>query len=149
MDEVRVYNRALTDLEISTLAASGGYYSWVNATMPGLTNTLTTTTADPDNDGQLNLLEYAFVMNPLTNNASPFTITRSDDGSLNVIFPRRTGFSGVNYTVLKSDDLILWTPVTFGIFDETTTPIPGKAMEIVNDKILNQTQGGYFRLKVN
>lgn len=149
LDEVRVYNRALTDLEISTLAAAGGYYSWVNTTMPGLTNTLTATTADPDNDGQLNLLEYAFDTNPLATNASPFTITRSGDGSINVIFPRRTGFPGVTYTVLKSDDLITWTPVSFGVFDETTTPIPGKAMEMVNDKILNQTQGGYFRLKVN
>ena len=32
--------------------------------------------------------------------------------------------------------------------DETTTPVSGKPMEIVNDRIINQTQRAFFRLKV-
>jgi hypothetical protein len=93
--------------------------------------------------------EYAFDTNPLQTNASPFNITRTVDDSLRVDYPRRTGFSGLIYTVMKSDDLINWSPVAFGVFDETTTPISGRPMEMVTDKIISPTQGAFFRLKVN
>jgi len=66
-----------------------------------------------------------------------------------VNYPRRTGFSGLTYTVMKSDDLNTWTPVTYDIFDENTTQVPGKSVEMVTDKVKSPAQRSFFRLKVN
>ena len=66
-----------------------------------------------------------------------------------ISYPRRTGFSGLQYTVLKSDDLISWTPVAHGYLDETTQPVPGKPLEIVMARIVNVAGGAFFRLEVD
>ncbi len=76
LDEVRVYNRVLSDAEAASLARSGGYASWVTATMPNVAAPLTTSTSDPDGDSQPNLIEYAFDTNPLQAGDSPFNIVR-------------------------------------------------------------------------
>ncbi|MDB6018444.1 MAG: Laminin sub domain 2 [Pedosphaera sp.] len=148
MDEVRVYNRALSDAEIAALAAAGGYASWVAETMPGVSAALTGAAADTDGDGQPNLIEYALDTNPLQTNAPAFKIIGFGDGSLSLSYPRRTGFSGLVYTVWESDDLLTWTPVTFGIADESTQPVAGKSVEIVTDKIGNLSARAFFRLEV-
>jgi hypothetical protein len=148
MDEVRVYNRALSDAEIAALAAAGGYASWVAGTMPGVSAALTGAAADPDGDGQPNLIEYALDTNPLQTNASAFKIMSFGDGSLYLSYPRRTGFSGLVYTVWKSDDLLTWTPVTFGIADESTQSVAGKSVEVVTDRIGNLSERAFFRLEV-
>ncbi|HXI70310.1 MAG TPA: LamG-like jellyroll fold domain-containing protein [Verrucomicrobiae bacterium] len=148
LDEMRVYNRALADAEVASLAASGGYASWVAAAMPGVSAGLSSSTADPDGDGQPNLIEYAFDTNPLQSDASPFKITSALNGSLRLTFPRRTGFSGLIYTVLKSDDLVSWLPVAEGIFSETTQPVAGKNVEIVTDQLVNVSGRAFFRIQV-
>ena len=149
MDEVRAYNRALSDSEVAALAAAGGYESWAATTMPATPAALVSPAADPDGDGQINLLEYAFDTDPLAPNASALTIVRAGDGSIWVSYPRRTGFSGLRYSVLKSDDLVSWSPVTDGYFDETTQPVPGKSLEIVSDRIVNVAGATFFRIVVD
>lgn len=148
MDEVRVYNRALSDSEIASLAAGGGYASWVTATMPNVSASLTDPMADPDGDGQRNLLEFAFDTNPLQADAPSFKIQRAADGSLNLSYPRRTGFSGLAYTILQSDDLTTWSPIEDGIIDESTQIVPGKSLEIVTGRIVDLSQQAFFRLEV-
>ena len=71
IDEVRAYNRALSDAEVASLAGSGGYASWVAVAMPGVSAALAGPVADADGDGQPNLIEYAFNTNPLQPDASP------------------------------------------------------------------------------
>lgn len=149
MDEVRAYNRALSDGEVAQLAQAGGYESWTLANMPNTSAALVAPTADPDGDGQNNLLEYAFNSNPLAANASPFTIVRAGDGSIWLSYPRRTGFSGLRYTVWKSDDLAAWAPVTDGYLNEVTQPVLGQPLEMVSGRIVNVTTGAFFRLEVN
>lgn len=148
MDEVRAYNRALSDGEVAQLAQAGGYESWTLTTMSNTAAALVTPEADPDNDGQNNLLEYAFDSDPLVANASPFTIVRAGDGSIWLSYPRRTGFSGLRYTVWKSDDLTAWAPVTDGYLDESAQPVPGRPLEMVSARIVNVTDGAFFRLEV-
>ncbi len=147
LDEVRVYNRVLSDAEVASLATSGGYASWVTATMPNVAAALTTSTADPDGDSQSNLIEYAFDTNPLQPGDSPFNIVRATDGSLWLTYPRRTGFSGLTYTVVKSDDLVTWLPVTDGILYESVQPLSG-GMEMVTDLIVDVSQRAFFRIQV-
>jgi hypothetical protein len=148
MDEVRAYNRALSDAEVAALAGAGGYDSWVMTTMPNASAAQTSPNADPDGDHQSNLLEYAFDTDPLTPNGSAFSITRAGDGSVWLSFPRRTGFSGLRYTVLQSSDLVTWSPVAQGDLQETTQPVPGRAFDLVTDRILNVLGQSFFRLEV-
>lgn len=149
MDEVRAYNRALSDIEVAQLAQAGGYASWSLTNMPNTPVALVQSDADPDGDGQNNLLEYAFDTDALVANASPFTIVRAGDGSIWLSYPRRTGFSGLRYTVWKSDDLAVWTPVTDGYLDETTQAVPGRPLEMVSGRIVNVAGSAFFRLEVS
>ena len=144
MDEVRAYNRALSDAEVAALAAAGGYDSWA-ATLPASS---ASPMSDPDADGQVNLLEYAFDTNPLAQNGSAFTIIRAGDDSVWLSYPRRTGFSGLEYAVLKSDDLLTWTPLPDGYVQETTQPVPGRPLEIVLARVVEVSEGAFFRLHV-
>lgn len=61
---------------------------------------------------------------------------------------RRTGFSGLIYTVLKFDDLATWSPVADGILPESVQPVSGKNMEIVTDQIVNISPRAFFRIEV-
>ncbi len=144
IDEVRAYNRALSDTEVAALAAAAGYQSWA-ATLPAAS---ASPYADPDGDGQVNLLEFAFDTNPLVPNASPFAVNRASDGSLWLTYPRRTGLSGLQYTVLRSNDLFTWAAVAGGDLEETTQPIAGRPMETVTARIVNATDRAFFRLQV-
>ena len=148
MDEVRAYNRALSDVEVAALADGGGYASWVTQTMPETSAAQALDSADPDGDGQLNLLEYALGTDPLTVSGSPFTIERAGDGSLWLMYPRRTGFSGLRYTILQSDDLVSWSAVGDGFLDESTQPIPGESLQIVSGRVMDVAGHAFFRLEV-
>jgi glucose/arabinose dehydrogenase len=149
MDEVRAYNRALSDSEVAALAAAGGYESWASATMPGLSPLLSAPTADPDGDGQSNLLEFALNTNPLAANPSAVTIVNAADGSLQLSYPRRTSFSGLRYTLLKSNDLLTWSPIGNSVLAESVQGVAGQSVEIVTDKIANDAQAAFFRLEVD
>ena len=149
MDEVRAYNRVLSDAEVAALAAAGGYESWVATTMPNASAALTDPSADADGDGQNNFLEFAFGTNPLVPNASAFTIVRASDGSLWLSYPRRTGFAGLRYTIWQSDDLATWSPIPEGFLEESVQSMPGQPMESVTGRITDVTQSAFFRLEVN
>ena len=69
------------------------------------------------------------------------------DGALNLTYLRRTGFSGLIYTVLKSDDLINWSAAD-DILSESTQPVPGTNMEIVTEQIVDVSQSAFFRIEV-
>ena len=148
MDEVRAYNRALSDPEVAALAAAGGYESWAAATMPATPAELLSRTADPDGDEQLNLLEFAFDTDPLTADAAPFQMIRGMDGSPWLSYVRRTGFSGLRCTIWKSEDLVTWSPIPEGYLEEQTEPVPGKSVEIVTGRVINALGSAYFRLGV-
>lgn len=149
MDEVRAYNRLLSDVEVAQLAQSGGYQSWMLSNLAGAEAALVLPSADPDGDGQNNLLEYAFDSNPLAVNGSPFRIVRAGDGSIWLSYPRRTGFSGLRYTVWKSNDLMTWAPVTDGMLDEMSEAVLGQPLEMVSGRIVNVSGSAFFRLEVN
>jgi uncharacterized repeat protein (TIGR03806 family) len=148
MDEVRAYNRALSDGEVAALAAAGGYQSWTLTTMPTNSAAQIDPWLDLDGDGQVNLLEFAFNTNPLAAGESPFTISRAGDGSLWLTYPRRTGISGLRYTIWKSDDLLAWAPVTNEVIEEMTQPVPGQPVELVWNRIVSATTSAFFRIEI-
>jgi uncharacterized repeat protein (TIGR03806 family) len=148
MDEVRAYDRTLSDGEVAALAAAGGYEAWANAMLPTNSVADIAPLADPDGDGQVNLLEYAFDTNPLGVNESPFTIVRAEDGSLWLSYPRRTGVTGLQYTIWKSADLGGWAPVTDEVIEELVEPIPGQPLELVWSRIVAVTGRAFFRIQI-
>lgn len=70
--------------------------------------------ADPDGDGDSNLIEYAFGTHPNANNprsVSAASITESGSSYLAITFPRRK-HSDVRYIVEVSSDLVSWSADT-------------------------------------
>jgi autotransporter-associated beta strand protein len=67
-------------------------------------------TADPDNDGQVNLLEYALGTNPTVAGALPVTVARSGD-NLTLTFSH-TGDATLVYAIQATNDLgTAWTTI--------------------------------------
>jgi fibronectin type 3 domain-containing protein len=120
----------------SSPAAESGYSAEVSATPVNSTTALQTwrqanfgttanegdaaNTADPDADGQSNLLEYALGTNPNTAGALPVTVARSGN-ALTLSFSRIADATLV-YKIEASNDLVGWTTAhTYGTFPDAGT----------------------------
>ena len=76
----------------------------VNASNAGLAGD----TADPDNDGIVNLLEYAYAQNPGVFDYNPFTATLVGK-QFQLHFPRNTSASDLTYVLQTSRTLTVWS----------------------------------------
>jgi arylsulfatase A-like enzyme len=113
IDEVRIYNRALTAGEIAALyaatnqsAAAWNYRYFGNATINW--------NADDDGDDAVRLLEYALGGEPWIKDAAKFRLSPAIVGNhLQVQFLRRlAGTSELQYEVQVSPDLKDWSTLT-------------------------------------
>lgn len=95
-----------------------------------IAGTVTAQTADPDADGQPNLLEHAFGLHPRETDASPITISVVS-GHLQITFPRRVEDSGLLYTVEASSDLASWSSANGVTTELSATPIADTNLELV------------------
>ena len=66
--------------------------------------------ADPDGDGIVNLLEYAFHLDPKVPSGGNPATASSDATYFSIIYPRRIAATDLIYTVEKSLDAIVWSP---------------------------------------
>ena len=88
-------------------------------TAAGLTGTNTAPTADPDNDGLSNLVEYALNLNPAQSDAGSGSLPQSQvavrvyrgGGYLSIRFVRVPLATDITYVVESSADLLSWTTV--------------------------------------
>ncbi|MBL9117783.1 MAG: family 16 glycosylhydrolase [Verrucomicrobiaceae bacterium] len=78
-------------------------------------------TADTDNDGTQNLLEYATAMNPASNDQVPLSAQKVGN-TLEFIYTKNKSATDVTYTVEWSDDLVTWS--TAGITSSILTDNP-------------------------
>lgn len=69
-------------------------------------------TADPEQDGIPNLIEFAFGLHPLLCNAGQLPKCTVSDGNLTIEFPEPSGVSGITYGAESSTNLINWASVT-------------------------------------
>jgi len=65
--------------------------------------------ADLDGDGIVNLLEYAFNLDPKVPSAGSPTTTSSDATYFSIIYPKRIAATDLIFTVEKSPDAIAWS----------------------------------------
>ena len=75
---------------------------------PNSSSTINGPLGDPDHDGRVNLLEYAFDTDPQARDAEPVQGT-SSGGYFQVSYPRRIGALDLSYTIEISDDLATWS----------------------------------------
>ena len=70
VDDFKIYKRALGGNEISALYAVASYMSWIAGSFASLDDPNTAQDADPDGDGQSNLMEFALDGIPTSGAAS-------------------------------------------------------------------------------
>jgi hypothetical protein len=81
--------------------------------------------ADPDQDGLVNLLEYAFASDPNVASTNPFTGVLAGN-QFQVYFPRNTSASDITYVLRTSSTLTSWSDLmTFTAVTGWVTNLPG------------------------
>lgn len=116
VDEVRMYNRALSQTEIQALMTPSPFDAWLagNFTVSDLATEATSgADADPDHDGLANLVEFAVNHNPKQNDGNAFTsqiLHNPADGNdyLTITFTQLKSPTDLSYHVEVSDDLATW-----------------------------------------
>lgn len=125
-----------------TIVPPPPFDTWLT-TYPTLTGNNTLPTADPDNDGVTNLMEYATAMNPTVNDVAPILVTMNGN-MLEFIYTKNKAATDVTYTVEWSDDLVNWdnAGVTSSLLTDGATTQQIKAL--VPAGLVNR----FVRLKV-
>jgi hypothetical protein len=115
IDEVRIYNRALSQAEINALVDGTSpprFHTWVAGF--GLAGPAAEPSADPDMDGLDNAAEYAFGENPIVAGApqlGALTVSTPEaDEHLAVQFPLVKTAADVTCRIEISEDLVTWIP---------------------------------------
>jgi hypothetical protein len=100
------------------------YAAWATRTMPALTPAQQAATADPDRDGNVNLVEYAMGTDPSTRNAGP--VIDISGGRLSLSYTRsKLANPALEIIPQISDDMVTWHEgsafVTEDIISDTLT----------------------------
>ena len=104
-------------------------------------------TADPDNDGQVNLVEFALGGDPLTrDNLQPVIMPSEGAGNLEVRFNRRENIEGTTITLQTSSNLIDWTAVADG--DLEVEPGDADGIESMSWEFAPESTVRYLRLVI-
>jgi hypothetical protein len=83
------------------------YAAWAARTMPALTPAQQAATADPDRDGNVNLVEYAMGTDPSTRNAGP--VIDISGGRLSLSYTRsKLANPALEIIPQISDDMVTW-----------------------------------------
>jgi hypothetical protein len=90
--------------------------------------------ADPQHDGIVNLLAYAYALNPLVSNTNPFT-GRIAGNKFQLNFPRNLTASDITYDVQSSANLNLWSNLL--IFTAATGWVTNVAGATVSESATN------------
>jgi len=107
-----------------TLTITTPFATWQETkfTAADIATGLTTMAADFENDGLVNVLEYAFGTDPKVANASPVAVNFSGN-NLQLSFPCDATRTDITYTVQASSALDSWTDIAMSIGGKTTVPI--------------------------
>jgi len=135
LDQIRLYNRALSDTEITTLAQDQGsgsvptpFSQWMATTFFGLPH-LQDPLGDVDGDGISNFAEFAFGGNPWQADTIPVTVTRGANGAFTLQFRARNSGDGVSYVIYASHDLSTWSAAGSEFGNFRVTPISGTSYQ--------------------
>jgi hypothetical protein len=149
IDELRLYNRALTDNEILTLArAADAYTLWAEWELAGVSPEQSAPDADPDGDRQINLVEFAFAMNPLLPDVARFDVWLDAMGIVRFTHRRRTDVPRLRYTIHVSEDLETWQPAGDEVVEEAVQSPDGAVYEIVTLRVEGSAARRFFHVGI-
>jgi autotransporter-associated beta strand protein len=126
-DEVRIYDGALTSVELEAthdlgpVAPAQPYLAW--AVSKGLSAGDALNSADPDNDGMINLMEYFLDGSPTSFTAAPAASIVG--ANLSISFKRRDDAEAdvTSQFVRVSTDLVNWTDVAIPTVSSTVSGV--------------------------
>jgi hypothetical protein len=137
----------------STLSPPTGFAAWVKANFqPKDPPAGQAATADPDHDGIVNILEYAFGLNPKVPDRTglPYAgFVRTDQiyGRLTYLRPK-TAPADLIYEWQASTDLLNWQPANVIAEGETAAQGDCTAVMVRTQAPINSTTTGFYRLQV-
>lgn len=124
----------------TTITVISAYDSWAATALAGLPALAQLPTADPDNDGLANLLEYALDTNPTAPTAGVPVQSLSNDGKLQLTFLRAR--SELTYEVIASSDLTTWSVIA------TNPGTVGQSVTVTDTVSLTSGGRRFLRLRV-
>jgi hypothetical protein len=93
---------------------------------------LSAPTSDPDGDGLLNLIEYAFNLNPRQSSLSGQPFQGENGGNLTLTYQKDTAKTDISYQVEVSGDLTVWLPVSDELISTNGTVETRRAVVPIN-----------------
>jgi hypothetical protein len=142
-------------IAVSQAAWRSQYFSAADLADPTKDTTVWGDTADPDQDGMDNLLEYAVGLDPLTRQAAQQAITTTlldSNGAkyFNLIYTRRKNAPLLQYVPEVSSDKVTWSSGST-VVQELSVTDAGPVFEIVSCQDLTPVSPGnprFFRLRI-
>ena len=146
LDEIQIYNKALSQSEVTALlagppplspmllAASTAYEDWTKTWFPGIYHLQGASTVglDYDQDGITNFGEFAYGVNPQTHDFVRVPISRATPASpWTLSYVALKDKSAAHYQVMVSGDLVGWTDAAPHITASSAVPIAGSDYETV------------------
>jgi fibronectin-binding autotransporter adhesin len=122
-------------LQVTTGPPANAYDTW--AATEDLSGAIALGTADPDNDGVLNLIEFVLGSSPTSSNPLTLPTASQTSTALVVRFPRTDASETAStLTIQVSDDLQSWPPaleVPVGAASDLTGTLPGGATVLITE----------------
>jgi hypothetical protein len=127
------------------------YSDWVEQHLSKLDVSLSRSDADPDADGQVNLMEYAFGTDPLNDESHfqpEYVWSSSGEGLIGLHFQRPRDVTDLRYQVETSTDLSAWTVTNAGTQQVGARQLIDDMLEMVRYEIVPPGGSGYMRVRV-
>jgi hypothetical protein len=122
------------------------FQKWQTNYFGTTTNAKAAFNVDADNDGVINLLEFALGTTPTNRASRTLPVVGRTNNHLSLTFPRSTNATGLTYTVQESTNLLTWLTVT----NLTATNLPLGTVTVQGTNTIGATaRRSYLRLKVS
>ncbi len=133
VEAVNSFGSAAASLPVTAVPLTS-FQSWqaTRFTAEQRTAGLADATADPDADGQSNLVEYAFGSAPLSSDAPRWSTGLGGTPSrLTATVPVWSDNDDLTITVEASNDLAAWTPLARSVSGGALLPLPGSGVSVI------------------
>jgi len=142
IDDMMVWERALSAAEVAQLTYLNSVYgTWANTNIPAGQNSLKT--ADLDNDGLSNELEFALGTDPTVRNENPVTLDMTGAKLKASISKNAAAAGSYTYVIQRSTNLTDWTTTGTTVLTDTDS-----LLEIESDANISSVDREFYRIMI-